>query len=148
MSIFRFKSAKIYTGQKKFTQVYSWLSWQIWGMNSMSGDCRMHPQSKKNHRKNNHEIFIHVFDIYFPQIYLLSTEFGYNTSSLMWWGQWWQVRQRWWWQWLLGVGDVGDDGVDYNDDGHNNVCDEDCYVLVVMMMTLMISMTFRCWRAS
>ena len=32
MPIFRVKSVKIYTGQKKFTRVYSWLSWQIWGM--------------------------------------------------------------------------------------------------------------------
>ena len=32
MPIFRVKSVKIYTSQKKFTRVYSWLSWQIWGM--------------------------------------------------------------------------------------------------------------------
>ena len=32
MPIFCVKSVKIYTGQKFFTQVYSWLSWQIWGM--------------------------------------------------------------------------------------------------------------------
>ena len=32
MPIFRVKSVKIYTGQKKFTRVYSWLSWQISGM--------------------------------------------------------------------------------------------------------------------
>ena len=32
MPIFRVKSVKIYTGQKKFTPVYSWLSWQISGM--------------------------------------------------------------------------------------------------------------------
>ena len=35
MPIFRVKSVKIYTGQKKFTQVYSWLSWQISGMHQM-----------------------------------------------------------------------------------------------------------------
>ena len=32
LPIFRFKSVKIYTGQKKFTRIYSWRSWQIWGM--------------------------------------------------------------------------------------------------------------------
>ena len=29
---FRVKSEKIYTGQKQFTRIYSWGSWQIWGM--------------------------------------------------------------------------------------------------------------------
>ena len=32
MPIFRVKSVKIYTGQKKITQIYSWGSWQISGM--------------------------------------------------------------------------------------------------------------------
>ena len=32
MPIFRVKSVKIYTGQKKLTRVYPWLPWQIWGM--------------------------------------------------------------------------------------------------------------------
>ena len=32
MPIFRVKSVKIYTGQKKFTRICSWGSWQIWGM--------------------------------------------------------------------------------------------------------------------
>ena len=32
LPIFRVKSVKIYTGQKKFTRIYSWGSWQIWGM--------------------------------------------------------------------------------------------------------------------
>ena len=32
MPIFRVKSVKNYTGQKKFTRELSWLSWQIWGM--------------------------------------------------------------------------------------------------------------------
>ena len=32
LPIFRVKSVKIYTGQKKFTREFSWLSWQIWGM--------------------------------------------------------------------------------------------------------------------
>ena len=32
MPIFRVKSVKIYTGQKKSTRVYPWLPWQIWGM--------------------------------------------------------------------------------------------------------------------
>ena len=32
MPIFCVKSVKIYTGQKKFTWIYSWRSWQIWGM--------------------------------------------------------------------------------------------------------------------
>ena len=46
MPIFCVKSVKIYTGQKKFTRVYSWLSWQIWGMseiwsrsNAFTVDC-------------------------------------------------------------------------------------------------------------
>ena len=32
MPIFRIKSVKIYTGQKKFTRVYPWDPWQIRGM--------------------------------------------------------------------------------------------------------------------
>ena len=32
MPIFRVKSVKNYTGQKKFTRVYPWDPWQIWGM--------------------------------------------------------------------------------------------------------------------
>ena len=32
MPIFCVKSVKIYTGQKKFTQIYPWDPWQIWGM--------------------------------------------------------------------------------------------------------------------
>ena len=36
MPIFCIKSVKIYTGQKKFTRVYSWLSWQISGMLNIS----------------------------------------------------------------------------------------------------------------
>ena len=41
MPIFRVKSAKIYTSQKKFTRVYPWLLWQIWGMRLplVSGVC-------------------------------------------------------------------------------------------------------------
>ena len=33
LPIFRVKSVKIYTSQTKFTWIYSWRSWQIWGMN-------------------------------------------------------------------------------------------------------------------
>ena len=32
MPIFRVKSVKIYTGQKKFTRIYPWDPWQISGM--------------------------------------------------------------------------------------------------------------------
>ena len=32
MPIFGVKSVKIYIGQKKFTRVYPWDPWQIWGM--------------------------------------------------------------------------------------------------------------------
>ena len=32
MRIFHVKSVKIYTGQKKFTRIYPWDPWQIWGM--------------------------------------------------------------------------------------------------------------------
>ena len=32
MPIFRVKSVKIYTGQKKFTRIYPWYPWQIRGM--------------------------------------------------------------------------------------------------------------------
>ena len=32
MPIFRVKSVKIYTGQKKSTRIYPWDPWQIWGM--------------------------------------------------------------------------------------------------------------------
>ena len=32
MPIFRIKSVKVYTGQKKFTRIYPWDPWQIWGM--------------------------------------------------------------------------------------------------------------------
>ena len=34
LPIFRVKSVKIYTGQKKITREFSWLSWQISGMTS------------------------------------------------------------------------------------------------------------------
>ena len=34
LQIFRVKSVKIYTGQKKFTK-YIWRSWQIWGMSNI-----------------------------------------------------------------------------------------------------------------
>ena len=30
------KSEQIYTGQKKFSRIYSWGLWQIWGMNTPS----------------------------------------------------------------------------------------------------------------
>ena len=36
MPIFRVKSVKIYTGQKKFTRVYLWNPWQIRGMKMAS----------------------------------------------------------------------------------------------------------------
>ena len=36
MPIFRVKSVKIYTGQKKFTRIYPWDPWQIWGMDNGS----------------------------------------------------------------------------------------------------------------
>ena len=32
LPIFRIKSVKIYTSQKKFTRIYLWDPWQIWGM--------------------------------------------------------------------------------------------------------------------
>ena len=32
LPIFRVKSVKIYTGQKKITRIYAWDPWQIWGM--------------------------------------------------------------------------------------------------------------------
>ena len=35
MPNFRVKSVKIYTGQKKFTRVYPWDPWQIWGMHKI-----------------------------------------------------------------------------------------------------------------
>ena len=35
MPIFCVKSVKIYTGQKRFTRIYSWRSWQIWGMSNL-----------------------------------------------------------------------------------------------------------------
>ena len=35
MPIFCVKSVKIYTGPKKFTRIYSWRSWQIWGMHNV-----------------------------------------------------------------------------------------------------------------
>ena len=34
LPIFRVKSVKIYTGQKNFTRIYSWRSWQISGMDA------------------------------------------------------------------------------------------------------------------
>ena len=34
--IFALNLKKIYTGQKKFTWEFSWLSWQIWGMHLLS----------------------------------------------------------------------------------------------------------------
>ena len=35
MPIFCVKPVKIYTGQKNFTWIYSWRSWQIWGMETL-----------------------------------------------------------------------------------------------------------------
>ena len=40
LPIFRVKSVKIYTGQKKFTQIYSWRLWQIWGMCWCTKSCK------------------------------------------------------------------------------------------------------------
>ena len=40
MPIFRVKSVKIYTGQKKFTRVYPWYLWQIRGMVTASFKTR------------------------------------------------------------------------------------------------------------
>ena len=37
MTIFRVKSVKIYAGQKKFTWIYLWCSWQIWGIPHRGG---------------------------------------------------------------------------------------------------------------
>ena len=39
MPIFRVKSVKIYTGQKKFTREYPWDPWQIWGMRRILSFC-------------------------------------------------------------------------------------------------------------
>ena len=39
LPIFRVKSVKNYTGQKKFTREFSWHSWQIWGMLKPRGRC-------------------------------------------------------------------------------------------------------------
>ena len=44
MPIFCIKSVKIYTGPKKFTRVYPWLPWQIWGMCWMGIICRSSPK--------------------------------------------------------------------------------------------------------
>ena len=49
LPIFRVKSVKIYTGQKKFTRIYSWRSWQISGMyarvcQSMQESCQVLPK--------------------------------------------------------------------------------------------------------
>ena len=41
MPIFCVKSVKIYTSQKKFTRVYSWLSWQISGMDPRKKSVKM-----------------------------------------------------------------------------------------------------------
>ena len=49
MPIFRVKSVKIYTGQKKFIRIYSWRSWQIWGMTIII-------QNKISDRKNPQSI--------------------------------------------------------------------------------------------
>ena len=38
LPIFRVKSVKIYTGQKKFTWIYSWRSWQISGVMMTNND--------------------------------------------------------------------------------------------------------------
>ena len=43
LPIFRVKSVKIYTGQKKFTREFSWLSWQIWGMTEYKPLESQHP---------------------------------------------------------------------------------------------------------
>ena len=48
MPIFRVKSVKIYTGQKKFTRIYSWRSWQIWGMTFAEQETGQESTIQKN----------------------------------------------------------------------------------------------------
>ena len=43
MPIFRVKSVKIYIGQKKFTREFSWLLWQIWGMDTAGQSASLRP---------------------------------------------------------------------------------------------------------
>ena len=47
MPIFRVKSVKIYTGQKKFTRICSWGSWQISGMMPTSHEGENHGNCSK-----------------------------------------------------------------------------------------------------
>ena len=42
LPIFCVKSVKIYTGQKKFTQIYSWRSWKISGMYLLQSEAFNH----------------------------------------------------------------------------------------------------------
>ena len=44
MPIFCVKSVKIYTGEKKFTRIYSWHSWQISGMARLCQVARVEPR--------------------------------------------------------------------------------------------------------
>ena len=49
MPIFCVKSVKIYTGQKKFTRVYPWLPWQIWGMHHHKQQQQQHWYKQQQH---------------------------------------------------------------------------------------------------
>ena len=52
LPIFRVKSVKFYTGQKKFTRVYPWDPWQIWGMG-------VHISAQKHTAQKNLKITFH-----------------------------------------------------------------------------------------
>ena len=54
LPIFRVKSVKIYTGQKKFTRTCSWGSWQISGMDD-HGDHNDHDDHDYNDDHDGHD---------------------------------------------------------------------------------------------
>ena len=51
MPIFRVKSVKIYTGQKKFTRIYPWDPWQIWGMTKRTAESASQDEETHDHHK-------------------------------------------------------------------------------------------------
>ena len=96
MPIFRVKSVKIYTGQKKFTRIYPWDPWQIRGMSSvgkiiMSGGYLRSPSILvEYHRVHYNVISIKVEMLSIIMISLLrgladwhadDNDFNYNSNN-------------------------------------------------------------------
>ena len=101
MPIFRVKSVKIYTGQKKFTQICSWGSWQISGMPLPTPNATMR-QLLGNFWDNIGD----NFDIFLGQLF-----YNFGTTLRQVWDNFETTcRQLWdnfgttWWLFLVTIG--------------------------------------------